>query len=176
MIWLPPRNWTGLARLMVSGDDAIVGTAARDVIIGEAGNSYRTGEAGKDRLSGGAKADLLHGGTGNDAMTGGAGGDMFYFDFAPTAGGVDRITDFQHREDLFAINHLVFPNVCPLGGMTNHWFYSGDKAREGRQGITYFQETGEVFSDGDGIGLLPRVLFALVDPGMNLTAGDFFVY
>ena len=176
MIWLPPRNWTGLARLMVSGDDAIVGTAARDVIIGGAGNNYRTGEAGKDRLSGGAKADLLHGGTGNDAMTGGAGGDMFYFDFAPTAGGVDRITDFQHREDLFAINHLVFPNVGPLGGMTNHWFHSGDPAREGRQGITYIQETGEVFSDGDGIGLLPRVLFALVDPGMNLTAGDFFVY
>ncbi len=170
------ENWKGLAALMVSGDDVIIGTAVKDVIIGGAGSDYLTGEGGNDKLSAGSKQDLLHGGTGNDTLTGGSGGDMFYFDFAPTKGGVDRITDFEHRTDMFAINHLVFPNVGQQGIMTNHWFYSTAQAAEGRQGIIYVKETGEVFSDADGIGSAPRVLFALVDPGMSLTAGDFFVY
>lgn len=170
------ENWKGLARLMVSGDDVIIGTAARDSLNGGAGTDYLTGEGGHDKLSGGAQQDLLHGGTGNDTLTGGTGGDMFYFDFAPTKGGVDTITDFQHRIDMFAINHLLFPNVGPQGIMTNHWFFSTAQAAEGRQGIIYDKETGEVFSDADGIGSAPRVLFALVDPGLNLTATDFFVF
>lgn len=170
------ENWKGLAALMVSGDDVIIGGAAKDVIVAGAGNDFLSGEAGNDKLSGGAKQDLLHGGAGNDTMTGGSGGDMFYFDFAPTKGGVDTITDFAHHSDKFAINHLLFPNVGPQGIMTNNWFYSTAQAAEGRQGIIYDKDTGEVFSDADGIGSAPRVLFALVDPGTNLTASDFLVY
>ncbi len=169
-------NAKALARMITRDDDVIQGTAAGDVLAGGKGFDMLTGNGGNDRLLGGDRSDMLHGGRGNDTMVGGDGTDIFYFDFAPTQGGVDHIADFNRRKDLIGIAGDLFPNVGPKGGMTNHWFFNGPPEREGRQGIIYIEATGQIFSDADGRGPAPMILFATVEPGLHLTAGDFFVF
>lgn len=169
-------NPKALARLITSEEDFILGTAARDVLAGGKGFDYLAGNDGADKLLGGDRTDLLHGGRGNDTMVGGDGEDVFYFDFAPTQGGVDYIADFNRRKDMIGIAGDLFPNVGLKGGMTNNWFFNGPPEREGRQGIIYIEATGQIFSDADGRGPADMYLFAQVTPGTHLTAGDFFVF
>ncbi len=169
-------KWAALGKLMVSGNDIMQGTGGKDVLKGGAGHDFLTGGAGNDKLFGGAKSDFINGGAGSDTLTGGKGSDVFYFDIKPGTAGVDKITDFTHHKDMIGIDHNVFANVGPQGVMDNHWFYTGDPAREGRQGIIYDQAEGKIYNDGDGIGPLQAILFAQVTPGLHLTASDFFVY
>ena len=76
-----------------------VGDVAREVTAGSDGADVIVGGAGKDRLGGGAGNDRLAGGLGADALTGGAGRDTFVFDRKLGPSNVDRVTDFNVRDD-----------------------------------------------------------------------------
>ena len=43
------------------------------------------------------------------------------------------------------------------------------------QGIRYNPTTGNLFSDADGSGPIHAIMFAHLDPGLNLTASDFLI-
>lgn len=109
----------GVDRILgASGNDSILGGEGRDQIFGGAGaetidgglgEDRIFGEAGHDLITGGLHADIIDGGAGNDTiisgigpdtLTGGSGADQFEFD---SAGGVDRITDFDFDTDTIVL-------------------------------------------------------------------------
>ena len=59
-----------------SGNDSLVGSAARDTIDGGDGNDTILGGDGDDLLSGGSGNDRLNGGFGRDSLSGGDGDDV----------------------------------------------------------------------------------------------------
>ncbi len=61
---------------LLSGIEAVTGSAFNDSLTGSAGADSLYGGAGNDTLTGGAGADRLDGGTGNDTLNGGAGADL----------------------------------------------------------------------------------------------------
>lgn len=71
--------------------DRLFGNNGADRLAGGAGNDALFGGRGADQLFGGGRSDRLDGGVGNDVLDGGRGRDTFVF----TAGGADRITDFE---------------------------------------------------------------------------------
>ena len=71
---------------VISGVEAIVGSAHNDVIHGGDSNDYIRGENGDDILSGGAGADHLYGGNGADS---------FLFEAVSAFGRSDHVRDFN---------------------------------------------------------------------------------
>ncbi|MER5173491.1 M10 family metallopeptidase C-terminal domain-containing protein [Thioclava kandeliae] len=59
-----------------SGDDTIIGNAARNILYGGAGNDEISGGAGADYLAGQDGNDALWGGNGNDSLWGGNNNDV----------------------------------------------------------------------------------------------------
>jgi hypothetical protein len=61
---------------LLSGNDLIIGDAAKNQLSGMAGNDRIFGKQGNDRISGGAGNDQMDGGQGNDVVNGGSGDDV----------------------------------------------------------------------------------------------------
>ena len=80
-----------------------------DVINGGLGNDQLEGLSGNDLLRGGIGNDILLGGLGNDQLTGGIGKDRFTL---AKGEGTDTITDFQHGEDLIALEGLSYEQLA----------------------------------------------------------------
>lgn len=96
-----------------SGDDWVLGGRDADLLFGDEGDDIVNGNMGEDTVSGGDGADFLRGGQhgdlisgdagddwltgdrGDDTLSGGSGADTF---FHATAGGADRILDFNFAE------------------------------------------------------------------------------
>ena len=169
------QEWGKLAALTERGDDVVSGTANRDVLIGGGGKDVLVGNAGSDRLDGGDKSDTLVGGAGSDTLIGGGSADTFVFDTRPGTAGVDTIRDFQPGIDHIVLQASVFSNVGAVGVMGASHFHLGSAATTGAQGILYDSATGDLFSDVDGSGAAPAVLFAHLTVGLTLTAGDFLI-
>ncbi len=96
---------------VISGFEAITGSAFNDVLIGgnEAnrlagmrGNDLIDGGMGDDRLVGGDGQDTLTGGRGADVVLGGSGADLFVFgslaDSTVNPAGRDRLRDYSQAE------------------------------------------------------------------------------
>ena len=64
-------------RLLMSGNDAVIGSAGNDTIFGFAGNDVLKG--------GGGSLDRFEGGAGADKLIGGPGADQAQYTFAPAA-------------------------------------------------------------------------------------------
>lgn len=64
-----------LRKLLLSGDDSVIGSHGRDKLEGHGGNDRLHGGDGDDDLSGGSGRDDLDGGSGRDTLVGGAGCD-----------------------------------------------------------------------------------------------------
>ena len=169
------QQWDKLAALTESGNDIVSGTANNDVLVGGAGTDALAGGGGADKLIGGAGADTLLGGAGSDRLIGGAGSDTFVFDTRPGTAGVDTIRDFQHHADHIVLQASDFANVGAVGVLGASHFIVGSAATTGAQGIRYDAATGNLFSDADGSGPTHAILFAHLDPGLNLTASDFLI-
>lgn len=88
------------------GNDSLYGGNDNDTLRGGSDNDYLTGDAGNDRLLGDNGNDRLNGGSGNDLLTGGQGADVFIF---AKGSGIDRVTDFDSKED-----HLQFARNAGL--------------------------------------------------------------
>jgi Ca2+-binding RTX toxin-like protein len=97
-----------------SGDDVLYGSndndtidalGGNDVVYGGPGHDRLFGNLGNDTLDGGDGDDLLAGQWGVDVLTGGAGVDQF--NFSPSDGNGDRITDYTVGERIFIYNGIA---------------------------------------------------------------------
>lgn len=71
-------NVEAAARLILSGNDTLIGSAGADVLFGYTGDDVMEGQAGSDVLYGGDGDDVLRGGADNDQLYGEAGDDRLF--------------------------------------------------------------------------------------------------
>ncbi|TMM50437.1 hypothetical protein [Qipengyuania marisflavi] len=101
---------------------------------------------------------------------------MFIFDAALTAANVDHITDFRRGGgDTLELDLSVFSGISGAGVLDASAFHRGTSAADADDRIIYDKDTGNLFYDADGVGGADQVLFATLEAGTNLTAGDIFV-
>jgi Ca2+-binding RTX toxin-like protein len=134
------------------------------------------GNAAANRIIGNAGANSLNGGLGNDTLTGGAGGDDFVFTAAPGAANIDRITDFRTGVDSIRLENAVFTGLA-AGTLAVTAFVqnTSGNAADASDRIIYETDTGALWFDRDGTGGAAKVQFATLNPGLTLSASDFFV-
>ena len=168
-------NWTGLAKLVFSGNDSLDGTALNDTIAGYGGNDWLNGGLGNDVLKGGTGNDTLLGVVGVDTMVGGAGADAFLFENPDAGGGYSKIMDFAHGTDHLELVSAVFSNVGGPGALDPSHFHLGTAATSSTQGVIYDQATGRLWVDSDGNGPAAQVLIAHLIAGTVVTASDFLL-
>ncbi|MBK9080694.1 MAG: endo alpha-1,4 polygalactosaminidase [Rhizobiales bacterium] len=159
-----------------TGVDVFVGDANANRLVGNGGNDRLTGRGGADILEGGAGADRLVGEDGADVMTGGTEADAFVFNLAPAAGGLDRITDFEHALDRLEIDASLFGGGLVAGGAVN--FVSGPTPTSvgfAAGVFLYDTDDGFLYWDADGAGAGARLAIVRLQNLPALTAGDFTV-
>lgn len=159
----------------LAGDDRIDGRRGNDVLNGNDGNDILKGGSGDDKLYGGNGADKLYGGSGKDILSGGAGKDTFVFDTKPSTSNVDRITDFNVRDDVIWLDDDAFAKVGKTGNLKADAFTIGTKATDAEDRIIYDKATGKLFYDADGNGKGVAIQIALLDKNLALTAADFII-
>lgn len=162
---------------LLSGNDAITGSAGRDILQGLGGADTIHGNGGSDVLQGGdgadwlwgdAGADVISGGAGADVLIGGAGADVFQF--KSVSEGVDHIKDFAHGVDHIAISATAF-GIGHLTAGVN--FMSGYIPAGNGPTLEYVARSGQLYFDADGSGAGAAVQIAVLDNHMTLTASDF---
>lgn len=135
-----------------------------------------TGNALANSITGNGGANVIIGGAGLDQLKGGAGADRFLFDSALSAtDNVDGILDFSAAADTIVLDRSVFAAIGANGALSAAAFASGAAAKDASDRIIHDQATGRIFYDSDGAGGAAAILFAKVDPGVVLTAADFFI-
>ncbi len=154
-------------------EDTITGKGKNDKLHGLGGNDILDGGKGKDKLYGDDGDDRLIGGKMNDKLTGGAGEDSFVFN-AKLKDNVDKVKDFQAGIDTIVLDDKVFKKLSP-GPLSVEEFVVGKKAKDGDDHVIYNQKNGQLLYDQDGKGGKDALLFAKVDKGLDLDAGDFLV-
>lgn len=173
----------------VSGEK-VTGTSTSDVLTGNAGNDAFNAGAGNDSVSGGAGNDKLYGGSGNDKIRGGigkdtlkgeAGKDTFVFDTTPGKSNVDKVLDFNVKDDSFWLDNAVFTKFGKKGTeaspakLSKSFFTIGDKAKDKNDYLIYDDKKGKLFYDADGSGKGKQVEIATLSKNLKLTEKDFFI-
>ena len=176
LTFLDGADWQGLAAWLRSGDDTISGTRNRDILLGGAGDDFLTAaSSGNDVLTGGAGNDTLIASEGHDRLSGGAGADQFLFQSAPfVRSEFDRITDFQHGEDLIVLQRDGFGLLGTQAQFHRADLAYGHATTDAPQ-FVFIRATGRLFFDGDGTGASARILLAELTPGTQLSAQDFLL-
>lgn len=126
-------------------------------------------------IVGGDGDDLIRGLHGRDILSGGGGKDSFWFDTALGISNRDQIIDFEVGLDQIALSSSIFSTVGAIGELSSSAFRLGTIATNADQRIIYDQDRGYVYYDPDGNGQAAREMFAMVTPGLALTASDFMV-
>jgi Ca2+-binding RTX toxin-like protein len=155
-------------------NNALTGNGAANTLAGGSGDDRLDGSGGDDQLIGGRGLDQLRGGPGSDTLTGNSGADKFDFTTALGKSNVDNITDFAVGVDLIRIDNAIFTGLAAKA-LPSGPFYTGAAAHDGNDHIIYNPANGKLFFDVDGTGAIAQVRFATLDPGLALSAGDFFV-
>jgi Ca2+-binding RTX toxin-like protein len=183
----------GLWDLMLAGNDVIRGSdfgdfllanAGNDRIFGNGGDDILKGQTGNDRLEGGDGLDMLIGGVGSDrldgglkadTLNGGSGTDSFVFSTALGAGNIDTIQDFSVVNDSILLADAIFNRAGIVGPLAASRFYVGTAAHDTSDRIIYNAVSGALSYDDDGDGAHAAVQFAVLRPGLALTAADFSI-
>ncbi|MCG7392222.1 matrixin family metalloprotease [Microvirga sp. ACRRW] len=145
-----------------------------DGITGNSSSNTLKGNAGNDTIKGGSGNDILFGGSGNDILAGGSGQDRFYFDKRPSGIDVDRITDFNVKDDTIYLDDAAFG--LKKGILSKAAFRLGANAKDTSDRIVYDKATGALYFDPDGIGSAEKIKFATLPKKLALTVADFLVY
>lgn len=163
-------------KLVLTGSGNINGSgnSLANAITGNDGNNILKGKGGNDTIKGGAGNDRLRGDDGNDILTGGEGSDSFVFKLAPTRTNVDTITDFTPGTDTIVLGRSVF-KVFAAGSLTDADFAFATDADAASARIIYDRATGSLFYDRDGAGSAADVKFAILTPGLAISAADFLI-
>jgi Ca2+-binding RTX toxin-like protein len=152
-----------------AGANWIIACGGNDLVQGAGGSDTLYGSEGDDSLDGGAGDDVLFGGAGRDVLTGGSGRDVFVFDTSPS-GTMDRIADFSVAEDRIQLDRSVFGGFGASVKLT-----TGSMASSGGAEVLYNSATGDLSYDADGLGGGAAVKFAVLAPGLALSASHFFL-
>jgi Ca2+-binding RTX toxin-like protein len=151
------------------------------ITIGDVSVETLTGTSGSNVLTGGAGQDRLSGGLGRDTLTGGGGQDVFVFDTKPGSSNLDRITDFNPRDDALWLDNAIFKALGKAGSVTkpallkSGFFYAGAAAHDSSDRLIYNKKTGALFYDADGTGAAKPVQIATLAKKLALSHKDFFV-
>jgi len=162
------------AYTITGGGDTLVGTEDGDLIDGRSGADMISGLAGRDDLRGSGGADSLSGGADRDRLEGGPGRDSFVFDAGLGPGNVDRIVDFRPGKDTIVLDAVVFAGLAP-GPLDPAAFHRGKAAADAADRILHDRKAGTLAFDPDGAGGDAATVFAGIDRGLQLDAGDFLV-
>ena len=149
---------SGVENLRLLGEKALIGTgnSSDNVLLGNAYNNTLNGMAGDD---------ILIGGYGNNILTGGAGADTFVFS-SPLNGQIDRITDFNVKEDKLALSKVIF------GKLSGDWF--AEDIASISSDTRVFQDGKKLYYDADGSGkYFNSVQFVELQSAMSLTKDQF---
>ena len=126
-------------------------------------------------LDGRAGDDRLVGGPGLDSLTGGLGNDTFVFDQALVAGNVAAVVDFSPGNDRISLAVSIFTAAGPAGALDPDAFFAGAAAQDAEDRILYDSASGNLMYDSDGTGAQAATTFAVLDPGLALSASDFLL-
>lgn len=138
------------------------------------GDSYK-GTDYADKINLGKGNDILNGGLGNDKLTGGKGKDAFVFDTALGPKNVDKITDFNPKDDTIWLAASVFTGLAK-GKLDDKAFAKGAVASDADHRILYDRKTGVLAFDADGSGTASSpVTFAKLGKNLDISADDFLV-
>ncbi len=170
-------------RITVQVTDARGLTLAKSftVAIGDEISEIIQGTSGGNILRGGPERDVLSGGKGKDVLTGGKGKDAFVFDTKPAKSNVDRITDFNPKDDSIRLGKDVFKKFTKKSSLekpaklSKCFFEFADKADDRTDYILYNKKTGRLYYDADGSGSKDPVQFAQLKKGLKMTYKDFYV-
>ena len=127
-----------------NGDDFLSGGDGNDQISGDAGNDTLQGGAGNDTLVGGDGNDILIPGAGQDTLSGGAGRDRFRFEKGSTGKPLDKITDFNPKQDIIEISKSLLPG-SGLKQLKKSDFEVVDRIRQASAKLVYEKSSGTVF-------------------------------
>lgn len=163
-------------KLTLIGAGAIdgAGNALANTLIGNSYANRLYGRAGNDTVNGASGDDQIYGEDGMDVLTGGVGKDNFVFGTALSATNIDTITDFSVVDDTIVLQRTIF-SALPAGALSSGNFAKLTDANVASARIVYDSATGSLFYDADGAGSAPDVKFAVLTPGLALTAADFLI-
>jgi Ca2+-binding RTX toxin-like protein len=157
-----------------AGDDGLNGGLGNDTLEGGYGNDTLNGDDGNDYVRGGNGNDNLYGGNNNDTLTGGTGVDSFSFNSSNE--GIDTLTDFVIIDDTITVNANAFGGGLTVdAAIMPNQFVIGSAAVDDSNRFIYNRNTGGLFFDVDGTGLLPQVQLASLSRGLAMTNADIFV-
>ena len=133
-----------------------------------------TGNEVAQTLVGNAGKNVIDGGAGADQLWGKAGQDTFGFS-SPLGGGVDKVMDFNARDDTIRLDDALFTTL-PVGSLAKSAFYSGAAAHDADDRIIYDPASHRLYYDPDGTGAQAAIAFAeLYGGNLRLTNSDFVV-
>lgn len=115
----------------------------------------------------------LDAGAGRTQVEGGAGADTFVFTVAVNKS-MAVISDFTSGEDVIELSSDVF-TALDVGALDAGAFAFGKVALEADDRILYRAESGALLYDADGDGAGSAIVFAMLQPGLALSASDFVV-
>jgi Ca2+-binding RTX toxin-like protein len=133
-----------------------------------------TGNEFDQIVRGNAGNNIIDGKGGADQLWGLAGKDAFQFSMAPGNGNVDRIMDFNVRDDAMWLDQSIFPGLG-LGTLPIGAFAKGATATQADDRIIYDPKSGNLYFDPDGFGGVDQMLIANLSTGLKLTYADFMV-
>jgi Ca2+-binding RTX toxin-like protein len=136
------------------------------------------GNAGRNAISGLGGNDVLNGGLGRDDLRGGSGRDTFEFDTRLSSSNVDRVLDFNVRDDSFALDNAIFRRLGSgseerPGKLKSGYFKIATDAQDSNDYLLYDRATGVLSYDADGSGAGREIAIATLRPGLRLTSSDF---
>jgi Ca2+-binding RTX toxin-like protein len=142
------------------------GAASGLSLTGNTLNNVVTGSAGADKINGGAGKDLLSGGRGKDA---------FVFDKKIGKSNVDKVADFNVKDDTVRLDNAVFKKLGKAGKLKKDFFKIGTMAADADDHIIYNSKKGTLYYDADGSGNGAAVHFATLSKNLKLTQADVII-
>jgi Ca2+-binding RTX toxin-like protein len=134
-----------------------------------------TGNTLDNVVTGSAGADNVNGGAGKDLLSGGRGKDSFVFDKKIGKSNVDRVADFNVKDDTVRLDNAVFKKLGKAGKLKKDFFKIGTKAADADDHVIYNSKKGTLCYDADGNGKGAAVHFATLSKNLKLTQADVIV-
>lgn len=142
---------------------------------GAASGLTLTGNTLDNVITGSAGADKVNGGGGKDLLSGGRGKDAFVFDRKVGKSNVDRVADFNVKDDTVRLDNAVFKKLGKAGKLKKDFFKVGTKATDADDHIIYNSKKGTLSYDADGNGKGAAVHFATLSKNLKLTQADVII-